>query len=138
MDKELDQFFEDHDVDTIENEEQYKNKARKVAGQFERKLGEASGKIRFAQDLIAMFRFFRDAYVPWQKKAIVVAGLLYFIMPFDAIPDFAPFVGYLDDMGVVLAIIKFMEAELKPFYPEVPPERPDDAEADEVSAEYLS
>jgi uncharacterized membrane protein YkvA (DUF1232 family) len=138
MDKELDQFFEDYDVETIKTEEQYDSKAREVSAQFERKLGEASGKIRFAQDLIAMFRFFQDGNVPWQKKAMVVAGLLYFIVPFDAIPDFAPFVGYLDDMGVVLAIIKFMAEEIKPYYPEVPPERSDDAGLDERSGERLN
>jgi uncharacterized membrane protein YkvA (DUF1232 family) len=119
MDKELDQFLEDYDIEAYDNEEDYRRGASRVADEFERKLQQAGSKIRFAQDLIALFRFFRDANIPWQKKTMVVAALVYFIVPFDAIPDIAPFVGYLDDMGVVLGLIKFMSAELKPYYPEV-------------------
>ncbi|MAT39680.1 MAG: hypothetical protein CL946_08770 [Ectothiorhodospiraceae bacterium] len=123
MDKELDQYFEDYDVETIDNEEDYREKAAMVAEKLEGKLKQASGKIRFAQDILALFRFFRDPGVPWQKKAIVLAALAYFITPFDAIPDLAPFVGYLDDMGVIAAVIKFMSSELQPYYPEEPTEQ---------------
>jgi uncharacterized membrane protein YkvA (DUF1232 family) len=57
-----------------------------------------------------------DSVVPWQRKTIVVAALLYFISPIDSIPDFAPFVGYLDDLGVIMAVTKFMSNELAPYY----------------------
>jgi len=117
MDRELDQYFEDYDLEKINTESQYRRQSETVANQFEKKLEDATGKIRFAQDVVALFRFFRDADVPWQKKAIVVAALLYIIIPFASIPDIAPFVGYLDDMGVILAVIKFMGAELRPYYP---------------------
>lgn len=33
--------------------------------------------------------------------AILIAVVAYVIMPLDAIPDFIPFTGYLDDIGIV-------------------------------------
>ncbi len=44
---------------------------------------------------------------PHWAKAVVVGALVYFISPIDAIPDFIPGVGYVDDVGVmVLALGK--------------------------------
>jgi len=54
--------------------------------------------------------------VPIYKKAVVVLGLIYFIIPFDAMPDIAPIVGYLDDLGVIVTLLKFLGAELTPYY----------------------
>jgi uncharacterized membrane protein YkvA (DUF1232 family) len=40
----------------------------------------------------------------WARTAIYGA-LAYFIFPLDAIPDFAPLVGYTDDLGVLVAAL---------------------------------
>lgn len=116
MDKELNQFFEGYDIGGEQDEEIYRRQARQVRNQFENKLERVGGKLRFAQDLLALFRYFMDGNVPWQRKTIVVGALLYFISPLDAIPDLAPLVGYLDDFGVILAVTKFMSNELAPYY----------------------
>jgi uncharacterized membrane protein YkvA (DUF1232 family) len=118
MDKELDDFFEGYDLTGEQDEQTYQQQAHTVSGQFERKLERVGHKVRFAQDLIALFRYFLDDNVPWQKKTIVVAALLYFISPLDAIPDITPLIGYLDDLGVILAVTKFMSRELEPYYPD--------------------
>ncbi|MCB2204853.1 DUF1232 domain-containing protein [bacterium] len=116
MDKELKDYFEGYDISGEQDEEVYRHQSKQVGEQFEEKLERVGHKLRFAQDLIALFRYFSDAAVPWQKKTIVVGALLYFISPLDAIPDFAPLAGYLDDLGVILAVTKFMSAELAPYY----------------------
>ena len=41
-------------------------------------------------------------HTPWQTILMLVAGLLYFITPLDAIPDFIPIAGLLDDATVLL------------------------------------
>ena len=46
------------------------------------------------------------------EKSVVVAALLYFIFPIDAIPDITPFIGYLDDLGVIMATVKYLGSEL--------------------------
>ncbi len=80
------------------------------------KLERVGKKINFARDIKALYRYMRDKYVPWYRKSIVIGALIYFISPIDAIPDLAPLVGYLDDLGVITAVLKFMGSELIPYY----------------------
>jgi uncharacterized membrane protein YkvA (DUF1232 family) len=117
MDAELDKMFEDYELGGELDEEEYRQRAGRVEASFERKMTDVGTSLRFAQDLVALYRYFRDGRVAWQKKAIVVSALFYFILPLDAIPDIAPFIGYLDDFGVIVAVTRFMADELKPYYP---------------------
>ncbi len=80
------------------------------------KLERVGKKISFAKDLLALVKYMRDPYVSWHRKAIVVAALIYFISPIDAIPDIAPLIGYLDDLGVITALLKYLGQELVPYY----------------------
>jgi len=80
------------------------------------KLEKVGKKISFAKDVVALYRYMTSSLVSWHRKAIVIAGLIYFISPIDAIPDIAPLIGYLDDLGVITALLKFLGSELVPFY----------------------
>ena len=60
-----------------------------------------------------------NSEVPWYRKSIVIGALIYFISPIDSVPDFIPFAGYLDDLGVVTTVLKFLGKELNAFYDEV-------------------
>jgi len=105
--------FEELDFGGIKETDE---KAQFVEKNIWQKLAESGKKINFAKDILALINFMRDPLVSWQKKAIVVAGLIYFITPIDAIPDFVPLVGYLDDLGVITALLKFLGRELTPYY----------------------
>jgi uncharacterized membrane protein YkvA (DUF1232 family) len=37
----------------------------------------------------------------WQKKLTLLFTIAYVIFPIDALPDFIPIVGWLDDLGVI-------------------------------------
>ena len=50
-----------------------------------------------------------------KNVVLIVAGLLYFIMPLDFIPDFLPGIGYIDDISIVLAIFKTVSEEIAGF-----------------------
>jgi uncharacterized membrane protein YkvA (DUF1232 family) len=50
--------------------------------------------------------------IPWRTIALVVAAILYFINPFDIIPDFIPFIGYMDDVVAFAAIFKSAQTDL--------------------------
>ena len=82
------------------------------------KLEKTGKRISFAKDILALYRYMKDPLVKWYRKAIVVAGLIYFIVPIDAIPDLTPFFGYLDDLGVITALLKYLGHELMDYYPE--------------------
>ncbi len=80
------------------------------------KLERVGKKISFAKDVLALYNYMSDPLVSWHRKAIVAAALVYFISPIDAIPDIAPLIGYMDDLGVIAALLKFLGSELIPYY----------------------
>ena len=94
----------------------YEPKAEYVEENLWYKLEKAGKKISFAKDIMALFNYMQDSFVSWHRKAIVIAALIYFISPIDTIPDVAPLFGYLDDLGVITALLKFLGNELIPYY----------------------
>lgn len=97
-------------------EEEFTNKKDFVEENLWTKLERVGKKISFAKDIMALFNYMMDPFVSWHRKAIVIIGLIYFIAPIDTIPDLAPFIGYLDDLGVITAMLKFLGSELIPYY----------------------
>lgn len=49
------------------------------------------------------------------KLVTIVAAMLYLISPLDAIPDFIPVVGYVDDAAVIAWVLNSIAEELKDF-----------------------
>lgn len=99
-----------------EIEDDYKERSNYVEDNLWSKIQRVGKKISFAKDIMALYSYMKDPLVSWHRKAIVVMGLVYFISPIDTIPDIAPLVGYLDDLGVITALIKFLGSELIPYY----------------------
>jgi uncharacterized membrane protein YkvA (DUF1232 family) len=56
----------------------------------------------------ALVRYFRDDQASFFGKLFVVLSVVYVVMPIDAIPDFAPVVGWLDDLGVATVAFAFL------------------------------
>ncbi len=108
------------DLDVLDfgekTEEEVNNDVTYINANLWAKLERVGKKISFAKDILALFRYMRDENVSWHRKAIVVAGLIYFISPVDAIPDITPLIGYLDDLGVITALLKYLGHELVPYY----------------------
>ncbi|TBU86694.1 YkvA family protein [Phytopseudomonas dryadis] len=50
-----------------------------------------------------------------QALLAVVAGLLYFVTPLDAIPDFIPGLGLVDDLAVLAWVLRTWDSELTAF-----------------------
>ena len=49
---------------------------------------------------------------PWQTILMMVAGLLYFVTPLDAIPDFIPIGGLIDDATVLVWLGRCLRDDL--------------------------
>lgn len=49
-----------------------------------------------------------------KTKLLICASLGYFILPLDFIPDFAPVVGFTDDLGVLLLILRQVSNHITP------------------------
>ena len=59
----------------------------------------------------------RDRAVPFWKKAVLVAAMIYLILPVDLIPPLVPVFGWLDDIILWIAILYFMRTELDAHIP---------------------
>ena len=88
--------------------------ARKGAGQGDR-LGKLKDDLRLLQALC--LAYWRGEYRAVSTKSMlsVVAGLMYFLSPFDAVPDWIPGIGMLDDIAVLAWVMKSLESELNAF-----------------------
>jgi len=53
--------------------------------------------------------------LPWRTLALLVAGLLYFINPFDIVPDFIPVAGLLDDLTFLVLVLKSIRKDVDLF-----------------------
>ena len=53
--------------------------------------------------------------VPWTTVIALAGALLYFLDPFDAIPDAIPFAGFVDDAGVLALVISTVESDLRSY-----------------------
>ena len=108
--------LEEFDALDFGGESETDDKIKYVEENLWEKLERVGKKISFAKDILALVKYMRDPLVSWHRKAIVVAGLVYFITPIDTIPDIVPLIGYLDDLGVITAVLKFLGHELIPYY----------------------
>lgn len=100
----------------MDSEEDLNKGIEKVDEGLWHKIEKVGNKISFIKDVKALYSYMKDPQVQWYRKTIVVAALLYFILPIDSIPDITPLIGYLDDLGVIMAVIKYMGSELIPYY----------------------
>jgi uncharacterized membrane protein YkvA (DUF1232 family) len=78
------------------------DEARVRAG-FWRKVRQTLGKVPFTEDAVAAFHCATDPATPLAIRATLFGALGYFVMPFDAIPDFLLGLGFTDDAAVLIA-----------------------------------
>ena len=50
--------------------------------------------------LLLYYAFERKDTPAWAKR-IVTGSIAYLLLPFDGLPDFTPFIGFTDDLGVL-------------------------------------
>ncbi|MFM1821495.1 MAG: hypothetical protein RLZZ402_1854 [Bacteroidota bacterium] len=78
--------------------------------------------VKLLNRYIILFSELIKAYVqgsytklPVKTLVKITAALLYFVMPFDFIPDFLPLVGFADDLAIVVWVGKAIKDELDEF-----------------------
>jgi uncharacterized membrane protein YkvA (DUF1232 family) len=93
------------------------SEAEELAENLEKKIKANKNSVfKILNHLKALKNYMLDKDIKWYRKSVVVAALVYFIAPVDAMPDFAPFVGFLDDIGVIAWTIKFLGDEIRSYY----------------------
>lgn len=105
--------------------EKYRRAAKLAARAAEKAQKNKEALSKVWDDLLTLTRLLRAwatreyTTVPWRTLVAVAAALIYFLNPFDLIPDFLPTLGLVDDatlVGLVVAAIgddlaRFRESE---------------------------
>ena len=85
-----------------------------VKQRFWPKLVRVLANVPFAEDMVAAYYCAFDPKTPRRAKGILLAALVYFIMPFDVIPDFILGLGFTDDMAVLLTALNVIRIHMTP------------------------
>lgn len=87
----------------------------------EEKFTKKKGLSRIRKQLILLWSYLKAVmtgdYADYSTWAFVkaTAGLLYVVSPFDLVPDFFPWVGWADDVLVVMYVCNLLHTELEKF-----------------------
>lgn len=106
-----------HEAEEAINDRERMDDLGNKRGEFTQKKGLS----RIRQQLVLLWDYlsaitsghYKD-YSTWAYLK-VVACLLYVVSPFDLVPDFFPWVGWLDDIAVVIYVCGLVKEELDKF-----------------------
>jgi uncharacterized membrane protein YkvA (DUF1232 family) len=101
------------------HEEKVSNLISGVRNKLQR-LGQSQTFKKLVEPVSVFIRMIKAHFNGTHKLAsstlgLILLGLIYFLSPIDIIPDFLGFVGFADDISVVLAIYAKLKDEIKDF-----------------------
>jgi uncharacterized membrane protein YkvA (DUF1232 family) len=82
--------------------------------EFWHKARRVAAGLPFAEDLLAAYYCAFDHATPMPVKVSLVGALAYFVLPFDALPDVFPLLGFTDDAAVLLTALRMVGAHMRP------------------------
>lgn len=99
MDSKVMDFFEKFKSEKIDTDK------LKMAQEKAEKLGASS------QDLLLIVNLVKDSIngkykIDKKELAMLIGTIVYVVSPIDAVPDFMPVVGWLDDIGVLSYVLQ--------------------------------
>lgn len=78
------------------------------------KIRRVAARVPFAADALAAWYAVQDRETPTAAKGMMLAGLAYFVLPTDLIPDFIAGLGYTDDAAVLMAMLGLVGRHIQP------------------------
>ena len=102
-------LFSKHEIEAIREalrgDEQGARNEQTVRENFWAKVKRLGRNLPFADDLVAAYFCTLDPATPNRVRLTLLAALAYFVMPFDAVTDLLPLIGFADDAAVLAAAI---------------------------------
>ena len=83
---------------------------------FWQKLKKFAGKWgdKLLYPAMILYCMMKSPEVSIRDKALIVGALGYLILPIDAVPDFIPMLGIVDDLSAIMLVIKALQKHLTP------------------------
>ncbi|MGA0533614.1 YkvA family protein [Hansschlegelia sp. KR7-227] len=85
----------------------------RVKRDFWPKIKRVARSIPFAEDAVAAYYCALDRETPMHVRAALIGALAYFVLPFDAMPDFMPLMGFADDASILAAALAAVRVHMK-------------------------
>lgn len=85
----------------------------RVKREFWPTIKRVARNVPFAEDAVAAYYCALDRETPTHVRAALIGALAYFVLPFDAMPDFLPLVGFADDASILAAAIATVRMHMK-------------------------
>ena len=96
------------------NERQAARDEATVLREFWGKFRRLAAHIPFAEDLLTAYYCAFDRSTPHHVRAALLGALAYFVMPFDAMPDVMPLLGFADDAAVLATVVRLVASHISP------------------------
>ncbi|MBS1517054.1 MAG: DUF1232 domain-containing protein [Bacteroidetes bacterium] len=81
-------------------------------------LGRYMRFIRQIKLLLSLLKDYKNktyTEIPWRSVALLSAAILYFVNPFDMMPDIIPILGFADDSLLFAAVFKSVQSDLEKY-----------------------
>jgi len=102
------------EAEGFEQAERFTEERARVLREFWPKVKKVVASLPFAEDLLAAYYCAFDRATPRHVQAALIGALAYFVLPFDAIPDFLPVLGFTDDAAILATAIKLVSSHIRP------------------------
>lgn len=81
---------------------------------FWKKLKGLAGKAGIKVVYLALLLYYMlvDEAIDLKSKVTIAAGLGYFVLPFDIVPDFIPIIGFTDDLSVLILTFSIVKTKI--------------------------
>lgn len=80
-----------------------------------KKFSRLLNQLKLTLNLIRDFRNKSYTEIPWRSIAMISASVLYFVNPFDIVPDLLPVFGFTDDALLFAAVFKSIQSDLEKY-----------------------
>ncbi len=92
--------------------------SRRKLSKLELEEQDFKGILGTIKTFIRMVKAYRNGQynLPWSTVLMIVAALVYFVVPLDLIPDFIPLGGFVDDFAIVVTIFKKIKEDILDFH----------------------
>ena len=101
-------------VDFMDTVEVIRNRAGSIWRSGEMEANKITGQLSLLAQMVKE-RWDEHRDLPWRTVAAFTVAIIYFIGPFDVIPDFIPVVGFLDDAAVLAFCFRLIQHDLKQY-----------------------
>lgn len=92
------------------DEKTQEKQAKNVQARFWPTLKRAIRYVPFSRDVVAAYYCAMDPKTPLRVRGVLLAALGYFVLPIDIVPDMFVMVGFTDDVAVLAAAFRMVQA----------------------------